>query len=115
MTGRFDAGGNGAKRKAERDARNAQREAHINPAKALASVLSAWVYTKEDLQSAVCAYVTEMRASGETGEGVVRCAQGLVHEVGARFSSSERTEMLLGDMVTWCLAEYYRESKSESA
>jgi len=68
------------------------------------------VYTKEDLQAAVCTYVLEMKEGGETGEGVVRGAQGMVHEVGARFPSSERTQVLLADMVTWCLAEYYRES-----
>jgi hypothetical protein len=112
MTGRPDGRKTASKRKGERDARNAQREAHINLAKALASVFAAGVYTKEELQSAVCSYVTEMKESGETGEGVVRNAQGLVNEVGARFPSPERTKILLGDMITWCLAEYYRESES---
>jgi hypothetical protein len=51
-----------------------------------------------------------MKDGGETGEGVVKAAQGLVNEVGIRFPSSERTQMLLADMVTWCLAEYYRET-----
>ena len=51
-----------------------------------------------------------MKEAGETGEGVVRDAQGLVNDVGSRFPSSERTQLLLADMVTWCLAEYYRES-----
>jgi hypothetical protein len=112
MTGRPDGRKSAAKRKGERDDRNAQREAHIKLAKALASVFAAGVYTKEELQSAVCTYVTDMKKSGETGEGVVRDAQGLVNEIGARFPSSERTQILLGDMVTWCLAEYYRESES---
>jgi hypothetical protein len=40
----------------------------------------------------------------------VRAAQSMVNEIGARFPSSERTQVLLADMVTWCLAEYYRES-----
>ena len=110
MTGRPARKGAGAKRGNERDARNARSKAHINLAKALAAVFSAGVYTKEDLQAAVCTYVLEMKAGGETGEGVVRGAQGMVHEVGARFPSSERTQVLLADMVTWCLAEYYRES-----
>ena len=110
MTGRPARKGAGAKRGNERDARNARSKAHINLAKALAAVFSAGVYTKEDLQAAVCTYVLEMKEGGETGEGVVRAAQGLVHEVGARFPSSERTQVLLADMVTWCLAEYYRES-----
>jgi hexokinase len=110
MTGRPARKGAGAKRGNERDARNARSKAHINLAKALAAVFSAGVYTKEDLQSAVCTYVSEMKEGGETGEGVVRAAQGMVHEVGARFPSSERTQVLLADMVTWCLAEYYRES-----
>jgi hypothetical protein len=51
-----------------------------------------------------------MKEAGETGDSVVRAAQGMVHEIGARFPSSERTQVLLADMVTWCLAEYYRES-----
>ena len=110
MTGRPARKGAGAKRGNERDARNARSKAHINLAKALAAVFSAGVYTKEDLQAAVCTYVLEMKEGGETGEGVVRGAQGMVHEVGARFPSSERTQVLLADMVTWCLAEYYRES-----
>lgn len=82
----------------------------MNLAKALAAVFSAGVYSKEDLQAAVCTYVSEMKDAGETGEGVVRAAQRMVHEIGAHFPSSERTEVLLADMVTWCLAEYYRES-----
>jgi hypothetical protein len=102
--------GGGAKHSDQRVARNAQSKAYINLAKALASVFAAGVYTKEDLQVAVCTYVSEMKEGGETGEGVVRAAQGLVNEVGSRFPSSERTQVLLADMVTWCLAEYYRES-----
>lgn len=113
MTG--DAGhereGNaGGKRREARAARNARGKAHINLAKALASVFTAGVYTKEDLQAVVCTYVSEMKEGGETGEGVVRAAQALVNEVGARFPSSQRTQVVLADMVTWCLAEFYRES-----
>jgi hypothetical protein len=100
----------GSKRNEERLERNARSKAYINLATTLASVFSAGVYNKEVLQNAVCTYVTEMKEGGETGEGVVRGAQGLVKEVGARFPSSERTQALLADMVTWCLAEYYRES-----
>jgi hypothetical protein len=109
MTGRPERKGAGSKRD-ERAARNAQSKAYINLATALAAVFSAGVYSKEDLQAAVCTYVSEMKEAGETGEGVVRAAQGMVHEIGARFPSSERTQVLLADMVTWCLAEYYRES-----
>jgi hypothetical protein len=109
MTGRPERERAGSKR-SERAARNAQSKAYINLAKALAAVFSAGVYSKEDLQSAVCTYVSEMKEAGETGDGVVRAAQGMVHEIGARFPSSERTQVLLADMVTWCLAEYYRES-----
>ena len=94
----------------QRTARNAQSKAQINLAKALASVFAAGVYNKEELQAAVCTFVAQMKEGGETGEGVVRAAQGLVTEVGTRFPSSERTQALLADMVTWCLAEYYRES-----
>jgi hypothetical protein len=110
MTGRPDRKRPGNKRRGERAARNAQSKAHINLAKALAAVFSAGVYSKEDLQSAVCTYVSEMKEGGETGDGVVSAAQALVNEVGARFPSSQRTQVLLADMVTWCLAEYYRET-----
>jgi hypothetical protein len=112
MTGRpgRSKGNGGTSRSEERIARNARSKAHINLAKALASVFAAGVYTKEELQSAVCTYVSEMKEGGETGEGVVRAAQSLANEVGARFPSSQRTQVVLADMVTWCLAEYYRES-----
>jgi hypothetical protein len=105
-------GGNGgaAKRGEEIVARNARSKAHMTLATALATVFSAGVYTKEELQGAVCTFVSAMKEGGATGEGVVKEAQGLVNEVGARYPSSERTQLLLGDMVTWCLAEYYRES-----
>ena len=109
MTGRPERERSGSKRD-ERAARNAQSKAYINLAKALAAVFSGGVYSKEDLQAAVCTYVSEMKEAGETGDGVVRAAQSMVHEIGARFPSSERTQVLLADMVTWCLAEYYRES-----
>jgi hypothetical protein len=110
MTGRSEGSKGGSKRRDDRKARNAQREAEMDLAKALASVFAAGVYTKEELQAAVCIYVSEMKASGQTGEGVVRSAQGLVNDVRARYPSTERTKVLLSDMVTWCLAEYYRES-----
>jgi hypothetical protein len=109
MTGRPERPRAGSARH-QRAARNAQSKAYINLASALAAVFSAGVYSKEDLQAAVCTYVSEMKGAGETGEGVVRGAQSMVHEIGARFPSSERTQVLLADMVTWCLAEYYRES-----
>jgi len=99
-----------SKPSAQRSARNAQSKAQINLAKALASVFAAGVYNREELQAAVCTFVAQMKEGGETGEGVVRAAHGLVREVGTRFPSSERTQVLLADMVTWCLAEYYRES-----
>jgi hypothetical protein len=106
------SGGNGgtAKRADGIVTRNAMGKAHMNLAKALATVFSAGVYTKEELQGAVCTFVSAMKDGGETGEGVVREAQSLVNEIGARFPSSERTQLLLTDMVTWCLAEYYRET-----
>jgi hypothetical protein len=107
MKGRPERAGS---KRGERAARNAQSKAYINLAKALAAVFSAGVYSKDDLQSAVCVYVSEMKVAGETGDGVVRAAQSMVNEIGARFPSSQRTQVLLADMVTWCLAEYYRES-----
>jgi hypothetical protein len=93
-----------------RSARNTESKATIQLAEALASVFAAGVYRKDDLQAAVCTYVAEMKKGGQSGDGVVRAAQGLVNQVAERFPHSERTQMLLGDMVTWCLAEYYRES-----
>lgn len=110
MTGRPER--KGTRRSSERVARNARSKAHINLAKALAAVFSAGVYSKENLQEAVCTYVAEMKTGGETGEAVVRAAQGLVNDVAARFPSSERTQVLLNDMVTWCLAEFYREESA---
>ncbi|MGZ3332030.1 MAG: hypothetical protein ACXU9O_08080 [Gemmatimonadaceae bacterium] len=107
--GRKEARG-GATRGDKRAARNARSKAYMNLATALATVFSAGVYTREELQAAVCTFVSEMKDGGETGEGVVKAAQDLVNEVGVRFPSSERTQMLLTDMVTWCLAEYYRET-----
>jgi hypothetical protein len=100
----------GATRGDKRAARNASSKAYMNLAAALATVFTAGVYTREELQAAVCTFVSEMKDGGETGEGVVKAAQVLVAEVGTRFPSSERTQTLLGDMVTWCLAEYYRET-----
>jgi hypothetical protein len=100
----------GATRGDKRVARNATSKAYMNLATALATVFSAGVYTREELQAAVCIFVSEMKDGGESGEGVVNATQGLVNEVGARFPSSERTQVLLADMVTWCLAEYYRET-----
>lgn len=100
----------GAKPSEKRVARNTRSKAHMTLATALATVFSAGVYTKDELQASVCTFVAAMKDGGETGEGVVREAQQLVNEVGACFPSSERTKTLLADMVTWCLAEYYRES-----
>jgi len=117
MSGRPDrkdeggkAGRRAAKRADKRVARNASSKAYMNLAAALAAVFTAGVYTREELQAAVCTFVSEMKDGGESGEAVVKAAQGLVIEVGNRFPSSERTQMLLADMVTWCLAEYYRET-----
>jgi hypothetical protein len=98
------------KRKEQTAARNARSKAHINLAEALSNVFAAGIYTKDELQSAVCTYVADMKHGGETSDTVVRSAQALVSEVGERYPSTERTQVLLADMVTWCLAEYYRES-----
>lgn len=100
----------GPTRGEKRIARNASSKAYMNLAAAVATVFSAGVYTREELQAAVCTFVSEMKDGGETGEGVAKAAQGLVAEVGTRFPASERTQMLLADLVTWCLAEYYRET-----
>jgi hypothetical protein len=110
MTGEPPRKGSGTKRREETAARNARGKAYINLAKALSNVFASGIYTKDELQSAVCTYVAEMKEGGQTGDAVVRSAQGLVNEVGERFPSSERTQVVLADMVTWCLAEYYRES-----
>ena len=101
---------NGRKRGEERLARNSRSRASLNLATVLASVFAAGVYTREDLQDAVCGYVAEMKKAGGTGDEVAQSARDLVGEVGSRFPQSERTELLLADMVGWCLTEYYRES-----
>ena len=100
----------GAKRGKRKAAPTSVGAVHVDLAKALATVFAAGVYNREELQTAVCNYVAEMKKTGESGEAVVRGAQDLVREVGARFPSSDRAQVLLADMVTWCLAEYYRES-----
>lgn len=94
----------------ERAARNARNTAYMNLAEKLAGVFGAGVYTKDELQSVVCTYVNDMKNAGETGDTVVRTAQDLVTEIGARFPASSRTQVILADMVAWCIAEYYRES-----
>jgi hypothetical protein len=85
-------------------------KAHIKLAKALTKVFSAGVYNKEELQNSVCEFVSILKANGETGDGVVRAAEGLGKEISGRFRASARTQALLDEMVTWCLAEFYRES-----
>ena len=102
--------GSPTKRGRQRAARNAAGKAHINLAKTLGSVFSAGVYTKEELQAAVCTFVSEIKQNNKTKKNIIHTAQGVVRDVAERFPSSERTRMLLADMVTWCLAEYYRES-----
>lgn len=108
MSGR--AGRKNGKHREKRAVRNARSKAYINLAHELAAVFSAGVYTKEDLQNAVCSYVAEMKQAGETGEGVARSAQALATEIGERFPASGKTRAILGDILSWCLAEYYRES-----
>jgi len=85
-------------------------KAHAELAKALTKVFSAGVYNKEELQTAVCAYVSVLKANGETGDGIVGAAQGLGREIAGQFRPSARTQTLLDEIVTWCLAEFYRES-----
>lgn len=105
-----DSGKRRGKHREERAARNARNTAYMTLAEKLATVFGAGVYTKEELQSAVCTYVSDMKNAGESGEDVVKAAQSLVHEIGGRFPASGRTQVILDDMVSWCLAEYYRES-----
>ena len=104
------AGRGGGKRREERAARNARNNAYMNLAQQIAAVFGAGVYTKDELQGAVCTYVNDMKRAGESGDAVVKAAQNLVAEVGSRFPSSGRTQVILSDMVAWCLEEYYRES-----
>jgi len=104
------AGRRVGKHREERIARNARNKAYMNLAEKLAAVFGAGVYTKDELQSAVCTYVSDMKTAGESGDDVLKAAQSLVHEIGARFPASGRTQIILADMVSWCMAEYYRES-----
>jgi hypothetical protein len=73
-------------------------------------VFSTGVYIREDLQSAVCSYVGELKQAGESSEAVAKAAEKLVAEIGVSFPASSRTRMLLADILAWCMAEYYRES-----
>jgi hypothetical protein len=91
-------------------ARSAVGKAHIDLTKALTQVFAAGVYTKEKLQNAVCRYVAAMKKDGASVEAVVREAESLMREISGRFPPSGRTQALLTEMVTWCLAEYYRET-----
>lgn len=110
MSGSGKAGHKGGTHREERAARNARSKASINLATELAAVFSAGVYVKEDLQSAICSYVAEMKKAGETGDTVVKTAESLVTEVGASFPASDRMRMILADVLAWCMAEFYRES-----
>jgi len=110
MSGSGKAGRKSGTHREERAARNARSKASINLATELASVFSAGVYIKEDLQSAICGYVAEMKRAGATGDTVVKAAENLVTEVGVSFPASERTRMILSDILALCMAEYYRES-----
>lgn len=111
MTGRPDEKGesrdSGGKREAIPSAVTAAR---TELSKALTAVFSAAVYNREELQSTVCAFVVLLKQDGESSDDVVRATQSLVSEVAANFPASDRTQLLLADMVSWCLAEYYRES-----
>ena len=98
------------KRREEREARNARSKAYINLAHELAAIFSAGVYTKDELRSAVCSYVSEMKEAGESGDDIVRSAQSLAAQVGARYPESGNTGIILSDLLTWCLAEYHRQS-----
>ncbi len=104
------AGREGGKHQEARAARNARNTAYMNLAKQLATVFGAGVYTKDELHGVVCTYVNDMKKAGESGEAIVKTAENLVGEVGARFPASGRTQVILADMVSLCLAEYYRES-----
>jgi hypothetical protein len=94
----------------ERAARNTRSKAYISLAQQLASVFGAGVYVREDLQSAVCSFVAEMKQGGESGDSVTRAAENLVTEIGANFPASGRTGRILADILALCMAEYYRES-----
>jgi hypothetical protein len=110
MTGSGKAGRKVGTHREERAARNARSKAYITLAQELASVFSAGVYVREDLQSAVCGYVADMKRAGETGDTVVKAAEDLVAEIALRFPASARTRTILADVLTLCMAEYYRES-----
>ncbi len=110
MSGGGKAGRKGGSHREERAARNARSKAYINLAQELASVFGAGVYIKDDLQSAVCSFVSEMKQAGEPGDAVMRAAENLVNEVGVPFPASDRTRMIVADIIAWCMAEFYRES-----
>jgi len=75
----------------------------------LKSVFSEAVYDQSGLRDDVCAYVRDLKKSGETAQNVVVAARSLVRETAVDYPGSNRTENLLTELLGWCLDEYYRE------
>ena len=82
------AGRKGGKHREERVARNARNRAYMDLAEKAAAVFGAGVYTKDELQSAVCTYVSDMRNAGESGDDVVKASRGVLSRERVRPSAS---------------------------
>jgi hypothetical protein len=88
----------------------AGRESRGKLARTLKSVFSEAVYDQSGLRDDVCAYVRDLKKSGESAQSIVVAARNLVRETSLDYPVSDRTEKLLTTLLGWCLDEYYRES-----
>jgi hypothetical protein len=84
--------------------------ARLKLATTLETVFSEAVYDHSALQSDICGYVRELKASGSSAQAVVIAARTLVRDAAGNFPHTDRTETLLTRMLGWCLDEYYKES-----
>jgi hypothetical protein len=85
-------------------------EARRKLATTLQAVFSEAVYDYPALQNDVCAFVSDLKASGASAQTVIIAARSLVKDAAGSFASSERTNEVLTKMLGWCLDEYYRKS-----
>ncbi len=60
------------------------------------------------LREAVCGYVGELKAQGDPPERVLVKLKRLVHDALPAGDSLREPSTILGEVVTWCIDEYYR-------
>ena len=74
----------------------------------VAAALGANTATRE-LSAAVCEYVQDLKARGDPPERVVIAVKQAAEELRRLRIPPEQKDALLGEMVTLCIREYYRE------